>query len=157
ESIAYLSLLAYLLAALACLWWGYRMADVVGRRRLRVVMWGSLLGFGSLFLVLVMEATETRVKLKTIWEWLEFSTLFTLPLVPLSFAYAIVRHRVIPISLILRRGARYVLVSRGSILLEILVANLAVTLLLLWLFENYRLSPTLIAMITSGATVFAWQ
>src|SRR5215470_15981047 len=154
---AYQSLMAYLYMALICLWLGYRMADTAGRRRLRVIMWGSLLGFGSLLLVLVMEATNTQEKLATIWSWLQFSTLFTLPLVPISFAYAIVRHRVIPISLMLRRGARYVLVSHGSILLEILVANLAVTLLLLWLFENYRLSPPLIVMITSGATVLAWQ
>jgi sigma-B regulation protein RsbU (phosphoserine phosphatase) len=154
---AYQSLLFYLYMALICLWLGYRMADTAGRRRLRVVMWGSLIGFGSLLLVLIMEATNIQEKLATIWSWLQFSTLFTLPLVPISFAYAIVRHRVIPISLMLRRGARYVLVSHGSILLEILFANLAVTLLLLWLFENYRLSPALIVMITSGATVLAWQ
>jgi sigma-B regulation protein RsbU (phosphoserine phosphatase) len=154
---AYQSLMFYLYMALICLWLGYRMADTAGRRRLRVVMWGSLLGFGSLLLVLIMEATNTQEKLATTWSWLQSSTLFTLPLVPISFAYAIVRHRVIPISLMLRRGARYVLVSHGSILLEILVANLAVTLLLLWLFENYRLSPALIVMITSGATVLAWQ
>src|SRR5215813_11016360 len=131
----YLSLLGYLLAALFCLWLSYCTADTAGRRRLRVVMWGSLIGFGSLFLVLVLEVTNTREKWPTIWYWSTFSMLFTLPLVPLSFAYAIIRHRVIPISLMLRRGARYVLVSRGSILLEILVANLAVMLLLLWLFE----------------------
>src|SRR5215475_5421627 len=155
--VAYISLLAYLLAALVCLWLGYRMADVAGRRRLRVIVWGSLIGFGSLFLLIAMEFTNSEEKLKTIYNWLDYSTIFTLPLVPLSFAYAIVRHRVIPISLILRRGVRYLLVSRGSILLEALVANLAVTLLLLWLFENYRLSPALIVMITSGATVLAWQ
>jgi phosphoserine phosphatase RsbU/P len=157
ELAAYLSLLAYLLAALVCLWVGYRMADVVGRRRLRVIVWGSLIGFGNVFLEIALELSGSQGRLATIRSWLDFSTLFTLPLVPLSFAYAIVRHRVIPISLILRRGARYVLVSRGSILLEILVANLAVTLLLLWLFENYRLSPALIVIITSGATVLAWQ
>src|SRR5215510_4348461 len=99
----YLSLLGYILAALFCLWLSYRTADTAGRRRLRVVMWGSLIGFGSLFLVLVMEVTNTREKWKNIWDWATFSMLFTLPLVPLSFAYAIVRHRVIPISLILRR------------------------------------------------------
>jgi hypothetical protein len=45
----YLSLPGYLLAALFCLWLSYRTADTAGRRRLRVVMWGSLIGFGSLF------------------------------------------------------------------------------------------------------------
>src|SRR5262245_36279934 len=65
---AYLSFLGYLLAALVCLWLSYRTADTAGRRRLRVVMWGSLIGFSSLFLVLVMGATNTREKWNTIWK-----------------------------------------------------------------------------------------
>jgi sigma-B regulation protein RsbU (phosphoserine phosphatase) len=157
ESIAWLSLLAYLLAALACLWRGYRMADVVGRRRLRVVMWGSLLGFGSVFLIVVMLATGTQEKLKTTWEWLQFSTLFTYPLLPLSFAYAIVRHRVIPISLILRRGVRYLLVSRGSILLSLLFAGLIVTAALSLLFEYLRPSALTIGLVSAAEGIAAWQ
>src|SRR5215831_12618548 len=51
-----LSLLGYLLAALVCLWLSYRTADTAGQPRLRVVMWGSLIGFSNLSLVLVMEA-----------------------------------------------------------------------------------------------------
>ena len=157
ESIAWLSLLAYLLAALACLWRGYRMADVVGRRRLRVVMWGSLLGFGSVFLIVVMLATGTQEKLKTTWEWLQFSTLFTYPLLPLSFAYAIVRHRVIPISLILRRGVRYLLVSRGSILLSLLFAGLIVTAALSLLFKYLRPSALTIGLVSAAEGIAAWQ
>src|SRR5262245_60149560 len=127
---ANLSMMGYLLAAFVCLWLSYRTADTAGRRRLRVVMWGSLIGFSSLFLVLVMQATNTQEKWNTIWNRLWFSMLFTLPLVPLSFAYAIVRHRVIPISLIIRRGVRYLLVSRGSILLALLFVGLIVVALL---------------------------
>src|SRR5262249_21659419 len=81
--LADLSLLGYLLAALGCLWLSYRTADTAGRRRLRVVMWGSLIGFSSLFLVLVMEVTNTKEKWNTFWNWFWFSTRFTLPLVPL--------------------------------------------------------------------------
>ncbi|MBO0721794.1 MAG: PDZ domain-containing protein, partial [Blastocatellia bacterium] len=40
--IAYLCVLAYLLAALVSLLMSYRSADVAGKRRLRVVIWGSL-------------------------------------------------------------------------------------------------------------------
>jgi phosphoserine phosphatase RsbU/P len=154
---ANLSLMGYLLAALVCLWLSYRTADTAGRRRLRVVMWGSLVGFSSLFLVLVMQATNTREKWPALGNWVWFSMRFTLPLVPLSFAYAIVRHRVIPISLMLRRGARYVLVSRGSVLLEVVAAILAVMLLLTWLFYRYQLPPVLIAAISGAASVLAWR
>jgi sigma-B regulation protein RsbU (phosphoserine phosphatase) len=153
----YLSLLGYLLAALFCLWLSYRTADTAGRRRLRVVMWGSLIGFGSLFLVLVMEVTNTREKWKTIWDWSTFSMLFMLPLVPLSFAYAIIRHRVIPISLILRRGVRYLLVSRGSILLVLLFTGLIVTALLSLLFKYLRPSALTVGLISAAEGIAAWQ
>src|SRR5215468_4766387 len=153
----YLSLLGYLLAALFCLWLSYRTADTSGRRRLRVVMWGSLIGFGSLFLMLVMEVTNTREKWKTVWDWLLFSLLFTLPLVPLSFAYAIVRHRVIPISLILRRGVRYLLVSRGSILLVLLFTGLIVTALLSLLFKYLRPSALTVGLVSAAEGIAAWQ
>jgi serine phosphatase RsbU (regulator of sigma subunit) len=154
---AYLTFLAYLLAALFCLWWGYRMADSLGRRRLRVVTWGSLIGFGSVILVVTMEVTGTEEKLATIWRWLQFSTLFTLPLVPLSFIYAIARHRVIPISLILRRGVRYLLVSRGSILLALLFAGLIVTALLSLLFKYLRPSALTIGLVSAAEGIAAWQ
>jgi sigma-B regulation protein RsbU (phosphoserine phosphatase) len=154
---AYQSLMAYLYMALICLWLGYRMADTAGRRRLRVIMWGSLLGFGSLLLVIIMEATNTQEKLETIWDWLQSSTLFTLPLVPISFAYAIVRHRVIPISLILRRGVRYLLVSRGSILLVLLFTGLVVTALLSLLFKYLRPSALTVGLVSAAEGIAAWQ
>jgi sigma-B regulation protein RsbU (phosphoserine phosphatase) len=153
----YLSLLGYLLAALFCLWLNYRTADTAGRRRLRVVMWGSLIGFGSLFLVLVMEVTKMREKWPAIWDWATFSMFFTLPLVPLSFAYAIIRHRVIPISVILRRGVRYLLVSRGSILLVLLFTGLIVTALLSLLFKYLRPSALTVGLVSAAEGIAAWQ
>ena len=42
-------------------------------------------------------------------------------LFPLSFIYAVARHRVFGIKLILRRGLRYALVSRGFLAAEGLV------------------------------------
>jgi len=154
---AYNSFMGYLSWALVCLWLSYRAADVAGRRRLRVIMWGSLLGFGSLFLVIVMEVTNLQDRLDTIWNWLQFSTLFTLPLVPISFAYAIIRHRVIPISLILRRGVRYLLVSRGSILMSLLFVGLIVTALLSLLFRYLRPSVLTIGLVSAAEGIAAWQ
>jgi sigma-B regulation protein RsbU (phosphoserine phosphatase) len=155
--IATLIVLAYLFTALFCLWLSYRTADVVGRRRLRVMMWGSLIGFGSLFLVVVMELTGAQHSLKTIWDWLQFSTIFTLPLVPLSFAYAIVRHRVIPISLMIRRSVRYLLVSHGSVLLEGLIVALMVMALLSFLFKYLRPSVLMVGLISAATAIVVWQ
>jgi sigma-B regulation protein RsbU (phosphoserine phosphatase) len=155
--LADLSLLGYLLAALVCLWLSYRTADTAGRRRLRVVMWGSVVGFSGLFLVLMMEVTNTREKWTAAWNWLWFSMRFTLPLVPLSFAYAIVRHRVIPISLIIRRGVRYLLVSRGSILLALLFVGLVVAAPLALLFEYLRPSALAVGLVSAAEAIAAWQ
>lgn len=156
--VAFISLLAYILAALVCLWLSYRTADVAGRRRLRVVMWGSLLGFGSLFLVLVMEFAGIQQSQKTIWDWLQFSTIFTLPLVPLSFAYAIVRYRVIPISLLLRRSARYLLVSRGSALLVIAGLSAVMFFFMDNLFRYWRPANGRVIGVTSSiVAIIFWR
>ena len=155
--IAIVLLNGYLLAALICLVLSFRTADMAARRRLRVVLAGSLLGFGSLLLIVLMEATNTQEKLKTVWDWLQFSSNWTLPLVPLSFAYAIVRHRVIPISLILRRGVRYLLVSRGSILLALLFTGLIVAALLALLFKYLRPSALTIGLVSAAEGIAAWQ
>jgi serine phosphatase RsbU (regulator of sigma subunit) len=107
----------YLAAGLVCLLINYRAASLAARRRLRVVMAGSAAGFFNLFLVVIGEVTGLEEMMEVTWDWVEWATLFTFPLIPLSFVYAIVRHRVIPVSLIIRRGVRYLLVKRGSILL----------------------------------------
>jgi sigma-B regulation protein RsbU (phosphoserine phosphatase) len=155
--LAYLSLLAYIFAALLCLFLSYRTADVVAKRRLRVVIWGSLLGFGSLFLVLVMEFAGAQGSHRTIWDWLQFSTIFVLPLVPLSFAYAIIRHRVIPISLMIRRSVRYLLVSRGSVLLEGLIVALVVISSLSLLFKYLRPSGLTVGLVSAATGIVVWQ
>jgi phosphoserine phosphatase RsbU/P len=105
----------------------------------------------------VMEFTRTQESHKTIYEWLQFSTLFALPLVPLSFAYAIVRHRVIPISLMIRRSVRYLLVSRGSVLLEGLIVAAVVTLSLSMLFKYLRPSGLTVGLISAATGIVAWQ
>jgi len=54
--------------------------------------------------------------------WIWVPTALLLCLVPLSFAYAVVKHRVLEIPVLLKRSARYVLVQRGFIVLLLLLA-----------------------------------
>ena len=61
-------------------------------------------------------------------------------LFPLSFAYAIVRHQVIPVRLIIRRGVRYVFVSQGSVVLELIAVFLTLMLLLNTVFTSLQVS-----------------
>src|SRR5262249_41815882 len=55
--------------------------------------------------------------------------ILALPLLPLAFAYAIVRHQVLPVEMIVRRGVRYLLVSKGFVLVELFAVVVVVALL----------------------------
>jgi sigma-B regulation protein RsbU (phosphoserine phosphatase) len=109
----------------------YRQASATSKRKLRVIVAGSLVGF--LPLLIIVTATFF-VDLFVLGLWtvrgLFIGMILTLPLVPLSFAYAIVRHQVIPVRVMIRRGLRYLLVARGFLLVEALIVVAAVAFLL---------------------------
>lgn len=112
----------YIAGGLMSLMVNYRQASRVSRRKMRVVVAGSVAGFlpMSLWLGLVFLFDLQNVA-PTFSRWLFFVAIFAFPLFPLSFAYAIMRHQVIPVRLIIRRGVRYLLVSRGFIIIQALV------------------------------------
>jgi sigma-B regulation protein RsbU (phosphoserine phosphatase) len=84
------------------------------RRKSRVIVWGTLGGFGP---ALVMFATCVYLR-RSPWElpfWIWASCVLAMSLIPISFAYAVVRHRVLELPVLLRRSARYLLVQRGFV------------------------------------------
>lgn len=119
----------YLVAGLVCLAVNYRAANRNARRRLRVVVFGGGAGFLAYLMAVMAEYLRLGSRAPRIAQGLEIAMLIALPFIPLSFAYAIIRHKVIPISLIIRRSARYVLVSRGSAVL--LMAGVCVVMFFL--------------------------
>jgi phosphoserine phosphatase RsbU/P len=97
----------------------YRSSSVTSRRKLRVVVVGTLAGFlPSLLLILTSMVFDLYALPLWLARTLFFWCVLSLLLVPIAFAYAIVRHQVIPIRLLIRRGVRYLLVSRGFYLVE---------------------------------------
>jgi len=78
-------------------------------------------------------------------------------LLPLSFVYAIARHQVIPISLIIRRSARYLFVSRGSIVLEALAVGLTLAFLMNQFFRYHAWSGRTIGVISAVVAIIVWQ
>jgi len=87
------------------------------RRRIRVLVAGALAGLGPVILVNVL--SDLRV-----WrppEWVVTLVYLMIVLFPLSFAYAVVKHRVLELPVLLRRSARYVLVKRGFAVLLVLL------------------------------------
>jgi len=99
-----------------------RQASLESRRKARVLLWGTL--FGILPVVLekfAVDFWDIRVPF-----WLNTLIILTVVVYPLSFAYAIVRYRVLEIPALLRRSVRYVLVQRGFLSLLLLAAVLAI-------------------------------
>ncbi|MBL8190752.1 MAG: GAF domain-containing protein, partial [Acidobacteria bacterium] len=152
--IALVGLLFFGLVVLAI---NYRAASQADRRRLRVVVAGSGAGFFNLFLMPVGEFFGLRDMFPTLWGYLNFTLIFTLPLVPLSFAYAIIRHQVIPVSLMIRRGVRYLLVARGSILIEAIVVILAVTAVLTYIFSRFKPPGIVIGTVSAAVAILVWK
>jgi len=114
------------------------------RRKIRVILWGTLVGVVPATLVLAAgDFFGFHTPL-----WLVAVIVFLLWLFPLSFAYAVVKHRVLEIPVLLQRSARYLLVQRGfTILLALL--SVGVTLAFALYFARY-LNPLTGAAVPGG-------
>ena len=129
--ITVVAVIGYITAGLLSLLINYRQAGRASKRKMRVVVAGSIAGFLPMFLTIVLfvlfDLRRTNPKLG---QWLGVTALFAFPVFPLSFAYAIVRHQVIPVRLILRRGVRYLLISRGFIIIQAVIVFAVLSFLL---------------------------
>jgi sigma-B regulation protein RsbU (phosphoserine phosphatase) len=93
------------------------------RRKIRVILWGTLVGVLPIsFLTALGDFFRIHPPLV-----LGVTLVLLLFLFPLSFAYAVLKHRVLEVPVLLRRGARYLLVLRGFTILLALV-SIGVTL-----------------------------
>ncbi len=147
----------YLAAGLICLAINYSAASISDRRRLRVVMAGSAAGFFTLFLLVMGNPTGLQARFTTLWSWFYQALYITFPLIPLSFVYAIVRHKVIPVSLIIRRGVRYLLVKRGSILLLMVVVSVVMYFAMDAFFYWNPMSGRTVGIVSAIVAIAAWQ
>ncbi|HTR80918.1 MAG TPA: SpoIIE family protein phosphatase [Bacteroidota bacterium] len=86
-----------------------RAQDGEVRRKIRMIFWGTAVG---VLPILLEVAAENFFGFRAP-EWLGTPIILLLFLLPLSFAYAVVRHRVLDIPVLLKRSARYLIVQRG--------------------------------------------
>jgi len=158
ETVSMLIATLYIAGGLLSLLVNYRQAGRPSRRRMRVVVAGSIAGFLPMFtaigLSMLFDLQKNNPKLA---QWLIVIALFSFPLFPLSFVYAIVRHQVIPVRLILRRSVRYLLVSRGFIIVQALVVFAVLSFLLTGsrLAAIDRLGDRADIIVTMAATALA--
>jgi len=101
-------------------------ADAQVRRRAHFMLWGTAIGVAPICLAGAVALGVGFVKLPlAVWQ---VSILFLSFVWPLSFAYAVVKHRVLEIPVLLKRSARYLLVQRGFTILLLAVWLAAIRL-----------------------------
>ncbi len=126
----YLLGLAYFAGGILSLAVNYRRASLPSRRKMRVILAGTIAGFlpASIWFAVTMLFGNTRVGM-WMYSWPFPAVVAANLLVPPAYAYAILRHRVIPISFIIRRGIQYLLaknVLRFLIALPLIGLTLAI-------------------------------
>jgi eukaryotic-like serine/threonine-protein kinase len=140
--IVLLANVMYAAAGLGLAALGYRrLHDVTERRRLRVVLAGSMVaclaGFGMFLHYWTSAGADLTRPVMSGLPMLGGTLLFLA--LPASFAYAILRHRLFDVSVIVRRGLQYALARR---LLALLVPGLVTLAVLDLYFLHDSLSAT---------------
>lgn len=148
--------LGAIVGGLVSLVFNYRLSDEASRRKMRVVVVASLGAFVPLLVMLMLETFGLISAVRPLSRWLDYLLYFLLPLVPLSFAYAIVRHKVIPVSLIIRRGVRYLFVARGSVALEIVSVGVVMFFLMDWLFGRTTATGRTVGIVSGVVAITVW-
>ncbi len=121
------------------------------RRKTRVVVWGTAVGITPTFVLTALSEYQHR-ELGDFPFWVWVPTVIALFLMPLSFAYALLKHRVLEVPVLLRRGVRYLLVQHGLVALALLL-GLGATLAFARAFSRFaepRSEATLPVGITLG-------
>jgi sigma-B regulation protein RsbU (phosphoserine phosphatase) len=137
---------AFALGFLSLIWNFRATASAEDRRKIKVIMWGTLVGLVPVVL------TRAAVDFGSIHIpfWLDFFVVFLAFLFPLSFAYAVVKHRVLEIPILLKRSARYLVVQRGFVMLLLALAVIATVLLANAFSARFATNPK--TAIAVGAT-----
>ncbi len=102
-----------------------RAQTKVDRRKMVILLLGALIGLIPLIVFLTYVAVS-NVTILSLWPVV--LVVLTMALFPLSFIYVVLKHRVLGIRLILRRGLQYAFVSRGFLVVEGVLIFLAIYL-----------------------------
>ena len=131
SQVTYLLGLGYFAGGILSLVVNYRHASQTSRRKVRVILAGTIAGFLPVFIWLAVALLfgNTHVGMR-MYSWALPAALAAMLLVPPAYAYAILRHRVIPVSLIIRRGVQYLFAKNVlRLLIALPILGLIVTVL----------------------------
>jgi sigma-B regulation protein RsbU (phosphoserine phosphatase) len=101
----------------------FSAANPVVTRKSRLILWGTAAG------VLPVVAEKAAMDFTGFQPpfWLDTALVVNIALFPLTFAYVVVKHRVMEIPVLLKRSARYVFVQRGFLVLLFLIASVMIS------------------------------
>ncbi len=120
-----LVLATYVMGLVSLVWNSVAAPTAEARRKTRVLVWGTVVGLTPSLVMFAAAAYLNKPYYQfPFWVWAPIALLSLL--LPLSFAYAVVKHRVLPIPQLLRQGLQYAL-ARG-VLLSLVPALAAVLL-----------------------------
>src|SRR6202167_5738136 len=141
------------LGLLSLTWNAFVLPTREARRKIRVIFWGTVVGVTP---AAIARATADFLQFHVPF-WLDFFDIIVLFIFPTSFAYAVVKHRVLAIPVLLRRSARYLLVSRGLIVFVLLVAVSITVLFTLSFSRFFALGSTAAMAVGVGfGVMLAW-
>lgn len=141
-------LLSVIPLGIAALVWNVKGAPTADtRRKARVLLWGAVAGIGPILIFAFVQL----VLHQPVPTWLNNAANVMLFSFPLSFAYAVVKHRVLDIPVLLHRSARYVLVRRGFF---VLLAMLGITATAAFTYSFTRLFDVQVPIATAAGVVF---
>lgn len=113
---------AYLLGALAILIVNYFLTDATGKRRVRLYAAGAFAAAAPYLFEKLLRPLEYSFNFRLYIDESSryFLTLAPTMILPIALGYAITRHKVIPISFVVRRGLQYLLAKNAIRLLLLL-------------------------------------
>jgi sigma-B regulation protein RsbU (phosphoserine phosphatase) len=119
-------------------------------RKIRIILWGAIAGV----LPITIEGAVKDIAGFHTSFWLEVSCVIILFLFPLSFAYAVVKHRVLEIPALLKRSARYILVRRGFVFLILVLAATVNAIFSLSFTKFFHVDPHVAMAVGVGFGIF---
>jgi sigma-B regulation protein RsbU (phosphoserine phosphatase) len=119
-------------------------------RKIRIILWGAIAGV----LPITIEGAVKDIAGFHTSFWLEVSCVIILFLFPLSFAYAVVKHRVLEIPALLKRSARYILVRRGFVFLILVLAATVNAIFTLSFTKFFRVESHVAMAVGVGFGIF---
>src|ERR1700683_2827548 len=143
----------FFLGLLSLPWNAFVLPTRKARPKIRFIFWGTVVGVTP---AAIARGTADFLQFHVPF-WLDFFAILALFIFPTSFAYAVVKHRVLEIPVLLRRSARYLLVSRWLIVLVLLVAVLMTVLFTLSFSRFFALGSTAAMAVGVGfGVMLAW-